>query len=301
MLSEKINRCFKRIFKTAYGVDCLIESHRRLEDGLQRIDEGLERIDGRLERLEEALDRKFPEVDVKVKEATPEKFLRLRNKYLGERCFLLGTAPSLSELDLSALIGERIFSVNGGIKLIGHPFKSLVGYCVADPIFYRDHKNEIDTASIDHLFISSTVNISEKKHLDSACIFDSCIRPRMHQGMFQFDLTQPTFSSHTVMHHALQILVYMGFRKIYLAGIDLSFGTDEPHFYTSTEREVRDSANRSAVHAHKMLEGFYKANRILSERGIKVVNLSSGGALKDIERDDLNTVLGREVASASKV
>ncbi len=253
----------------------------------------LERIEKKIANIERGLDRKFPEIAARMVNSTPEKLKELEKKFVGQRCFLLGTAPSLMKIDFDALGNEKVFTVNGGINLLGDQLKNIFGYVVADPTFYRENHDNINISKVDHIFINSTAFITNPAHLETAYIFDSYRRPKMHEGQFQFDLTQPVFSSHTVMHAAIQIAVYMGFTSIYIAGVDLSFGGKDPHFYESSEREIYDSNSRSLTNAEKMYLGFESANKILSARGIKLYNLSESGALDCVERVDVSTVFGK--------
>ncbi|WP_170575658.1 6-hydroxymethylpterin diphosphokinase MptE-like protein [Ruegeria atlantica] len=253
----------------------------------------LENIEKNLKKLQSDLNRKIPEIAPRMIKSTPDKFKEIEGKFSGQRCFLLGTAPSLSKLDFAALRGEKVITVNGGLNLLGNQLDNICGYVVADPVFYRDYNHEIDISRIDHTFINSTANITNPVHLKEAFIFDSYKQPKMHEGAFQFDLTQPVFSSHTVMHVAIQIAVYMGFTSINIAGVDLSFGGKNPHFYDSNRREISDSESRSKKNAEKMFLGFERANKILQERGIKLYNLSKAGSLDCIERVDLRHALAK--------
>ena len=235
------------------------------------------------------LDRKFPEKQISCIDSTPEKMKVVKHVYDGKRCFILGNGPSLKNFDLTRLENEHVFTVNrGGLELLDKPFEHFFGYCIADPEAYRDFGNAIDVDRFDYLFLHSTINCRNYKILEKAIIYDSYATPKLYENCYQFDLTKPLYDSHTVVLHALQIVVYMGFEKIYFLGVDLNFSGKFLHFYSSTEREIKSGESRSQKNQKKMRQGFTTANRILKKRGIYIYNVNPKGNLDCIERADFN-------------
>lgn len=209
---------------------------------------------------------------------------KIRGICKGERCFLVGTAPSLVHLDLSKLSDEKVFSVNRGYDLSRFGVDRLFGYVISDPAIIGDYSDEIDVSGVPHVFVSSAVPESPIRGAERAIAFDVVKLPRMTDGFFQHDLTKGLYDAHTVMIHAVQIAAWMGFSEIYVVGVDLSFDPKNLHCYESTERESRDAVRRSMVHAGKMAEGFRIAGQALAQRGVRLANAGVGGHLDTIER-----------------
>ncbi len=204
---------------------------------------------------------------------TPEKIKTIHKKYLNQKCFILGSAPSINDFDLSKLENEFVFCVNKGYLLKDKGLKNINAYCIADPEAFRDYGIEALQQNSKYFFLNTSVlyDLEDKENL---FIYETLMEPKISEGFFQFDLTKPIYDNNTVILHALQIAVYMGFREIYLMGIELNFNPDKPHFYDSSEREKESCQKRSINNAPKMLKGLKKAYFILNERGVKIYNCS---------------------------
>ena len=67
-----------------------------------------------------------------------KKIRSIRNKYDGDRCFVLGNGPSLNMVDLNKLVGKKIITVN---MLYRHSFYEKLNpifHCAIDQVMYRD-------------------------------------------------------------------------------------------------------------------------------------------------------------------
>lgn len=224
------------------------------------------------------------------REIDRERLASLRGLHDGERCFLVGTGPSLSDMDLSPLRHEKVFSVNRGYDLSHFGVPRLFSYVAADPAILDDYGDEIDVSSAKHVFLCSSLPLWPIMGSENAIAYDNIMYPKMHDGYFQHDLTRGVYDSHTVMLHAVQIAAWMGFTEIYVLGVDLSFNEDKLHFYASSDREVTDGIRRSMLHARCMAEGFGVAGKALSGRGVRLANVGKGGQLNSIERVRFETL-----------
>ena len=77
------------------------------------------------------------------------EFDKFENKHIGERCFILGCAPSLRDEDLSLLKDETVFICNRAyksIEMLGLP--SYDYYVLTDPTVYLDIGRDKEFSSI---------------------------------------------------------------------------------------------------------------------------------------------------------
>lgn len=216
--------------------------------------------------------------------ATPNLFMRIKGSCVGQRCFIVGTGPSIRTMDLSPLNGEKVFSVNRAYDLSDLGISSIFGYVISDPAIAGDYVSEIKLAGIEYVFVGSTFPQVPLSGADELFVYDIFDFPKMHEGHFSDDLLRGVYQSHTVIHHAVQIAAYMGFTEIYIVGVDLDFDPEDLHFYRSSRRERDDGIRRSIAHADKMISGFEVAGRHLGSRGVSLFNAGRGGRLNTIGR-----------------
>lgn len=230
-----------------------------------------------------------------------ERIAAFRDRYKGERCFIIGNGPSLNALDLSKLRNDHVFAVNG----IFH--KQDMGF---DPSFYVVEDSSVMTenlASIQgyragHKFFPTTY-----KSLHPAG--DNVLFFRMNRGFyersspsfcvpkFSLDAANRLYCGQSVTFINLQLAYYFGFKTVYLIGMDFSYviprsaavdgdlirsAEDDPnHFhpaYFGPGKTWHDPK------LHRVLLGYELARDIYSTGGREVVNATRGGKLEVFRR-----------------
>ena len=101
---------------------------------------------------------------------------------------------------------------------------------------------------------------------------------------FQPDLTQPLACYESVIHFAIQIAYYLGFKEIYLLGVDLDFAVNKGHCYQETNEETQRQLEHSINSAEKMLFGIEKCGQFLDNEGVQFCNASPKGIVDCIKR-----------------
>jgi hypothetical protein len=204
----------------------------------------------------------------------------------GERCVLVGTAPSIDLIDLSKITGEFIFLVNRGYLLRDRFNKNPDAIMLANPYAFSEYGGHILSQHWDYVFLNCEV--SDKKPIkDNEIWFSQWEYPRMDEDFFQLDCTKPLYHANTVVLAALQIAVWMGFSEIIIVGVDLSFDEKKPHFYKTIGNELNRSKSVSVSMAGRMLRGFqYAAQYIDLHSSSKVYNAGIGGNLECFPRID---------------
>ena len=88
-------------------------------------------------------------------------FSNYKNKYEGQRCFILGSGPSLVDENLSLIKNEKIFIVNRGYKALNYGLSHYDFYVCSDKRVYEDNSVEIQKNSKFPRFYNNTFADSE--------------------------------------------------------------------------------------------------------------------------------------------
>ena len=161
-----------------------------------------------------------------------------QNMHQGEDCFIIGNGPSLNKMDLSPLANYHTFGLNK-IYLIFEKVDLNLSYLVSVNGFVIEQSREKFAELGIPTFLSYT---------DSVGVVED--HPHIHRlhtlntWSFYEDISQPICAGNTVTYVAMQIAYYMGFKRVFLIGVDHSFkqqgnphdvqvyeGADENHFH----------------------------------------------------------------------
>lgn len=251
----------------------------------------------------------------------------LMDVHLGERCFILCNGPSVAKQDLSVLEGQTVISVSSGYH---HPLYRRFQpryHCLPQITYGKFTENDaVDWFREMHeglgdaeLFLSCTEEPLVRRH---------GLFPRrtvryvwLGEDMDRLDLAAipdlslaiPRVQSVSIL--ALMIAMYMGFRKIYLLGVDHDqFKTGEyKYFYSPTVLSGKDSevaadgkvrtTRHDEFQALARLWRQYRHLRQMADANeIEIFNATAGGELDEFPRvnlPDLFSVGGQRAARAS--
>ena len=225
---------------------------------------------------------------------------RFQNIANGRRCFIIGNGPSLTVEDLETIHkhNDVSFSSNKIYKLFDKTSWRPTYYATCDTKLYNNFKNEIDALDLIKFF-----------PLD---IFDKCIKERMKNVFvfsrlpFQFFGNKPRFNPNllgrlseggTVTFHQLQIAVAMGFKEIYLIGIDFNFswgiGPDGKYFENPSVKDHFD-ADKSKLdvmpNLYYNLQAYKAAKKYAEINNVKIYNATRGGKLEVFPRINFDSL-----------
>jgi len=251
------------------------------------------------------IDRAIKNVIVRGKRRilnSSEDFLRwseLKNKYKGQRAFLIGNGPSLNKLPLYLLRNEYAIGFNR-VYLLKERLNWLPG-------FYTTIDDRVLLDSIDEI----------KENLPN---FKSVFLPDLHpyninfrrkftesEKLYWLYLDKLEFSNNlpyaginkSVANVGLQILAYFGFSPIYIIGVDLEYKVhssvvkNSKRDLTSTQDDdpnhfdPRYFGAGRAYHNPRMEETFLRfkqAKLFFDKLGIKIHNAGIGGKLDAFPR-----------------
>ncbi len=208
-----------------------------------------------------------------------------RNLHRGERCFIVGCAPSLEFLDLARLDGEWAFTVNRGYLAARLGLQRTQYYVVSDPHTYRAYWQEIRQANVGQRFYrDDVVELPEYQRAlcpEFAVRFPHHLAPAMDEGHFAEDPTTGTYRGFTVVLDAVQIAFFMGFAEVYIVGCDLNYAGEKTHIYGTGHYEQR---RRNDMPIARVLQAMQVAAATFERHGRRLANAGVGGNLDTIPR-----------------
>lgn len=209
--------------------------------------------------------------------------LEIKNIYNGQRCFILGSGPSMKDFDLGRLKDEYVFVVN---EFDRHPkFKELryVHHVIPDTLYFTNDKNSYfwerlkdksDKTNKDTIFF---FHIKGREMVGKESLFSkNKVYYLRTQGImsehfdFNIDLDKTLPWPKNSILSCLMIAAYIGFKEIILLGCEHSYlatntGPEEGkprsvnHFYVNEELENTSKMNR--VEAEEKLRSRFKWDR----------------------------------------
>ena len=163
---------------------------------------------------------------------------KFKNKYSGERVFILGNGPSLEKTPLHSLVDEYTFGVNNIANIFDKTKWRPSFYLAihAPPNIPEENVFEVVDLDIPCFFPSSElsyvpeeehverfdlVHLSEKEDVDISPFRIDYESIEDHRDVWSNDVSEVVYHYTTVLYPAMQIADYMGFTEMYLLGCDL--------------------------------------------------------------------------------
>ena len=163
---------------------------------------------------------------------------QFRNKHQGQDCFIIGNGPSLNKMNLEVLKDYHTFGLNKIYLMEDRGIDLNLSYLASTNALVIEQSRERFEQMEHPIFLSHTAAAGVVRDLPNI--------HRLHTlnvWSFYEDITQPICEGYTVTYVALQLAYYMGFRRVFLIGVDHSFkqsgqsnetqtyeGDDQNHF-----------------------------------------------------------------------
>ncbi|MDR1556307.1 MAG: DUF115 domain-containing protein [Tannerellaceae bacterium] len=227
-----------------------------------------------------------------------EKWNLIKNKYKGNRIFIIGNGPSLNETPLYFLKNEFTMCFNRfGLmleRLNWHPDF----YVVTDDLVIKDTNKEINSTILPIVEMAffpdiHPSNVEFTKYVDHL------------DNVFWLNVDNPEFSDNlpscginkTVVNAGIQIATHLGFSEIYLVGVDMTFTDhkvkksnqrnwqsteDDPNHFDPRYFDKGRKYHNPTV--NEMLRRFEQARDFFEKRGVKIYNAGYGGRLEAFPR-----------------
>lgn len=225
-----------------------------------------------------------------------KNLLSIKNRYKGQRIFIIGNGPSLKKTDVRLLKNEITIGCNGIFMMFDSMGFLPTFYTVEDTLVAEDRAEIINK-------IHGTIKIFPYD-------LRYCLRPDRYTIFVNFLRRYsgfPQFSSHfehyvywggTVTYLNMQLAYYLGAKEIYLIGIDHNYKPPSPA--DKQERNVISSRTQDPNHFHpdyfgpgfryhdpmteRMELAYRKAKDFFAKNGIEIYNATVGGKLEVFQR-----------------
>ena len=175
--------------------------------------------------------------------------------------FIIASGPSINSLDLSPLTKR----ITMGLNRSGLIFPETTYQCVMDQNLFDDYEDMLKKTRT--LFTLEGRPFGIPIHL-------------LGTEGFSFDLGKGVYSGYTISFLALQLAVYMGFKRVFFLGLDLKHATGKTHFFGHDFR----SKDHETTEFPKMLRMMKYAAETLKGKGTEIYNLSPQSALSCFEK-----------------
>jgi len=170
----------------------------------------------------------------------------LKNKHKGERCFILGSGPSIKDEDLKPLKNEIVFALNN--FYVHDDFSEIMRgevekYYMTAPIHppqteteWKDWFSDMEQhmpKNVNLIFGISNQNNNIKSILSHHNLFVNFKKYWYYAGINindyynykprDIDITRMTWIADTISIYSIIVAIYMGFSEIYLLGMDHNY------------------------------------------------------------------------------
>jgi Kdo-III transferase WaaZ len=243
-------------------------------------------------------------------------------------CYIVASGPSLSDVDLSRLRGRVCFGVNGSIVKAAECGIPLDYFVVTDKNFARDRfelvklgmasgascifsfrvlneiaEREPSLLGSDKLFLIQEINARYGVAKLSPTAFDAWAdgepdlylheSGRLTSGWVGFSkaVDKGVFTGQTVVYSAVQVACALGFRQVFILGMDLGGTGSLARFYESGS-EVAASRLDKDFDPY-IVPAFELARRLCEADGVALYNVSPDSRLPEtiIPKIDFDTML----------
>ncbi len=240
-----------------------------------------------------------------------KKLKGLKDKFKGERCFILGNGPSLNKMDLKLLEEEHSFAVNGIFYKTDEMGYVPSFYVVEDGAVMQDNKARINQFKCEYNFFPSIYkkDIRNRKNTYFFNMDRSFYEQRsayFEIPRFSVDCSDRIYCGQSVTIVNLQLAYYLGFEKVYLIGMDFNYDIPDSlkidgHVFESTEDDVNhfhpDYFGKGKKwhdpKLHNVLKSYKMAKTMYELDGRNIYNATDGGKLDIFERVNYNSLFNK--------
>lgn len=246
------------------------------------------------------LYRKIAKKQQKANSDELVKLIELKDSHKGERCFIVGTGPSLKIEDLKKLRGEITFAPNRIFELFDKTDWRPTFYMCQDHMIINKFCDEIKSidSKISFLPVDHINQFSGDKYR-----FFVLKEKQYYPGMAPFsdDIHKYIGQGYTVTYGAIQMAMYMGFSQIYLLGIDHNYNvirdakgrpvkqSDSKANYSQGISEFMPTQNLPRIEESTI--AYDTAEKVSRRKGVRIYNATRGGKLEAFERVNFDNII----------
>ena len=235
----------------------------------------------------------------------PQYIKELKDSCYGERCFIIGNGPSLTSEDLDLLKNEKTFAFNRIYHMYQYTGWRPTYYMVVDKAIIhemnREKEREIEAECF---FVPNKKLVQKYKDQNAHHIGVEVTVPARTENMVlkkvSTDVSKQFSTAAGVITSAFELAFYMGFKEIYLLGVDHNFAVEiDKNGHKTVNKNCKyhfkEDKEQSPFVTYKdtLTHNFEVCGNYAVQHGIKIVNVTRGGKLEVFERDTLEHVIGK--------
>ncbi|WP_246041969.1 6-hydroxymethylpterin diphosphokinase MptE-like protein [Robertmurraya kyonggiensis] len=225
-----------------------------------------------------------------------------QNIHHEERCFIIGNGPSLNVEDLDLLKNEVTFAAHRIYNIFSGTEWRPTYYLGQDFVLLKEIEEQAKKVEAKNKFFPINIKWLHDFNIDDAVYFYlnseefSTQLPR-----FSKNASKEVYEGYSVTYAAIQLAVYMGFKEIYLLGVDFNYAqTIDNEGNIIIQEGVKDyfsndhNIGLKLPNLEKSFLGFLSAKNFAEDEGVLIRNATRGGKLEVFKRIQLEEVLNIE-------
>lgn len=238
--------------------------------------------------------------NLKIRRENRGKFRKFKNKYVGQRCFIIGNGPSLKVDDLNLLKNEITFAANRIFYMYSKTEWRPTFYCAQDKDVFEDISSNIEMIARESqaCFFANYCKQYLINSLENTFFFHARLIGAHKKRKFSDDISKYVDGGGTITYAAIQLAAYMGFKEIYLLGVDHSYSAGSLKNGELNEEDVKKSYFEGMPYNIKITKpntdnstvSFIEAKNYAQKKHIKILNATRGGKLEVFERINFDEV-----------
>ena len=222
---------------------------------------------------------------------------KYKNTHPGERCFVIGNGPSLTVADLELLKGEVTFATNGIYNIFDQTDWRPSFYMSMDNSYLDSQIDEIKKHVPGRKFLNFSCRRYGRRKSDNIVYFlikgpYTPDRGKFYQKDISEDVSRYFAQTFSVTTTCIEFAIYMGFKEIYLIGVDNNYTTAKSegqatHFYSAA------GGLKKVVHyADNQIKSYELYKEFAEAHGCRIYNATRGGKLEVYPRVNLDEIVG---------
>ena len=230
------------------------------------------------------------------------KLKQLKNKFWGERCFIIGNGPSLAIEDLEKIKNEHCFGFNRIYEVFDKTSWRPEFYMVLDNDVMKTVAQNIDKIQVKWKLLNvmgKAYGIKPDSHTIFFCSY-GIYRAKeysIEKNRISKDISRYISLNFSVTAAAIETAIYMGFKEIYIIGVDNNFSrwidkegkihlNNQEDYKLMNPHEFNYFCYQDAVNSC-----FDCYRKYADDNEIKIINVTRGGNLNSFERANFDEVI----------
>lgn len=230
------------------------------------------------------------------------KNVKFKDIHKNKRCFILGTGPSLKNVNPKYLEGEITFGVNHLYKSELLKYIIPTYYCLVDNKFSNEHSNitkKLVKEMKETTFFLRTETYTTFNTSTHAPVNVNYLYSKLYPvGKYKKnDIAKNSKATFNVVPECIKIAMYMGFTEIYLLGCDFnSFASiNVEHCYDNENQKIISKRSRTLgeeLKEYSIVSSIhYSLKEYADANNISIINLTTNSLLDAYEKKNIEDVI----------